>query len=192
MVLPINLYGHPILRKVCDNVESKEALPPGIVENMWETLENADGAGLAAPQIGFRLKLFIVNSITTFENINEETKTELFLNDKGIKETFINPKILSVSDEVNLDFEGCLSIPGIQEEVKRHLKITIEYFDSKFMKQVKSFSGFTARAIQHEYDHTKGILYIDHLPALKKKLLRKKLNDIIKKKVETGYKVKFT
>jgi peptide deformylase len=155
-------------------------------------MQNANGCGLAAPQIGKALRLFIVDSETTYNNLIEEDRQGYFEDgDTGIRETFINGKIIERSSQVWKDEEGCLSIPGITQPVERSWTITIEYLDKDFNKQLKCFSGATARMIQHEYDHTEGIIYLDHLKPLARKLLQSKLKRITNGQVNPNYPMKF-
>lgn len=185
-------YGHRILKQKCTDIEKSFPQLDELIADMWQTMENAKGCGLASPQIGLSIKLFIVDSQTTFETLREADRNFYFAqNDKGIKETFINAKILERSSELWEDEEGCLSIPNLFQNVKRHWAIKVEYYDQNFEKQIRSFSGTTARMIQHEYDHTEGILYLDHLKPLTKKLMETKLRKIIKGQVKTSYPIKF-
>ena len=155
---------------------------------MWETLSNANGCGLAAPQIGKPIKLFIVDSKSTYEGLQQEDRYHYFSNnDTGIIETFINAQIIDYSKEVWEDEEGCLSIPNISQRVIRSRAVTIKYLDSEFKNQVKSFEGVTARMVQHEYDHTNGILYIDLLNHLTKKIITGKLKKISKGSLSANY-----
>ncbi len=168
MEIPIVIYGSPVLRKKSYDVEEKYAFR-GLVENMFQTLKAKEGIGLAAPQVGLLKNLFIIDT-TPLEK--EET---------GILEkAYINPEILSRGAETNYFSEGCLSIPGIFEEVKRPDKIEVRYRDIHFRWQEQTMEGIASRIFQHEYDHLQGILFIDHLHTLRKKLLRKKLNKISK------------
>jgi len=189
MILPIVPYGKSVLRQKCKEIDQQYPNIEMLIENMWATLYPADGSGLAAPQVNHAIKLFIVDSRIMFEKMDPEDSAELFDGDEGIKETFINAKITEYSDDFWIEEEGCLSIPSLSEEVKRSWTITIEYFDRSFQKQVKTFSGITARVIQHEYDHTNGKLYIDYVNPIKRKLLTGKLNKITKGQVETKYKM---
>jgi peptide deformylase len=191
MILPIISYGHKILRKKCKEVDQSRHGLGQLIKNMQETLYSANGAGLAAPQIDQNLKLFLVNSKLVFESLQEEQRKDYFSGDQGIKETFINATITGKSKKVWLDSEGCLSIPELYEEVERDWSITIEYYDADFHKYKKKFSGYTARVIQHEYDHTQGILFIDYLSSLKKRLLQNKLRNISLGKVKVDYVMKF-
>ena len=154
---------------------------------MWETLYPAEGSGLAAPQVGHAIRLFIVDSKEIFDRMKEEDRKEYFDGDEGVKETFINAKILEYSEKMWKEDEGCLSVPGISELVERPWTIIIEYSDKDFQRHTATFSGTTARVIQHEYDHTEGKLYIDYLHPLKKRILKNKLNSIIQGQVKTRY-----
>jgi peptide deformylase len=159
---------------------------------MWETMQNANGCGLAASQVGQPIRLFIVDSKSTYENLDEPERQEYFdPSDKGIMETFINAQIIERSERCWEDNEGCLSIPDLSQSVKRPWTITIEYVTPDFKKQTRIFSGTTARMIQHEYDHTDGILYIDHLKPLTKRLMDSKLKRIIKGQIKIKYPMKF-
>lgn len=192
MNLPIVAYGNRILKQKCMQVNENNTEIQELITNMWETMENSNGCGLASPQINKPLQLFIVDSQITFENLDTEDQLLYFeRNDKGIRETFINAKIIDASEEVWDDYEGCLSIPGLSQKVERPWKITIEYLNQDFISQIKTFTGLTARIIQHEYDHTQGILYIDHLKPLKKKLIESKLKKIANGNIKTGYPMKF-
>ncbi|MEN7551080.1 peptide deformylase [Rapidithrix thailandica] len=192
MKLPIYSYGHEVLRAKCEEVTQDFPEFDALVEAMWETLYGANGCGLAAPQIGKSLRLFLVDSKSTYEYMTERDRKELFEEgDTGIMETFINARILHRSEEAWMDEEGCLSIPGLSRMVERPWEIEIEYFDREFNQHTKTFAGVTARMIQHEFDHTEGILYLDYLSPLQKKLLNGKLNKIAKGKFPTKYPMKF-
>ena len=189
MILPIISYGQSILRQKCKGITQHYPDLDKLIDDMWETLYPADGSGLAAPQVNHPINLFIVDSKQMFDRMEPEERIDFFVGDEGIKETFINAKITNYSDDSWIDYEGCLSIPTISEEVKRPWTITIEYLDKDFQKQVKTYSGTTARVIQHEYDHTEGKLYLDHINPLKKKLLVGKLTNISKGHIKTKYKM---
>lgn len=192
MNLPIVAYGNQILKQKCIKVNENSQEIKDLITNMWETMENSNGCGLSSSQINKPLQLFIVDSQITFENLDTEDQLLYFeKNDKGIRETFINAKIVDSSEETWEDYEGCLSIPGLSQKVKRPWGITIEYFDQNFSKHTKKFSGLTARIIQHEYDHTQGILYIDHLKLLTKKIIASKLKNIVNGNIKTAYPMKF-
>lgn len=182
MVLPIVGYGDPVLRKVGDEIEVDDKHLKELIKNMWDTMYNANGVGLAAPQIGKSLRLFIVDA-STFED--EEPELANF------KKVFINPIILEETGKEWPYNEGCLSIPGIREDVDRKPVITIEYYNENWELLEETYSGMAARIIQHEYDHIEGKLFTDHLPPLKKKLLKPRLDKIIKGDVKIHYKMKF-
>ena len=192
MILPIIAYGHNILRERCKNVDKDHYTLDELISNMWETMHNANGCGLAAPQVGHPLRLFVVDSKTTFENLDTADQETYFdKNDSGIKETFINAEIIERSEKTWEDEEGCLSIPGLLQKVKRNWKIKIRYFNKEFEPQTRIFSGATARMIQHEYDHTKGVIFLDYLKPLTKRLLNSKLKKIEKGKIKIKYPMKF-
>lgn len=185
-------YGHHILKQKCNDIEKDYPELDKLIADMWETMENANGCGLASPQIGLPIKLFIVDSKSTFDNLGEEDRKFYFpQDDKGIMETFINAKIIQRSEELWEDEEGCLSIPNLFYKVKRNWAITIEYYNRNFEKQIRTFSGTTARMIQHEYDHTEGILYLDYLKPLTKRLMASKLQKILKGQIVPAYPMNF-
>ena len=190
MILPVVSVGNKVLRTKCKNLDIGQEGLNGFIENLWDTLYAADGVGLAAPQVGEALRIFIVDSKTSYEYLDADER-EWFIGDKGITETFINPLITSRSHEFWSDTEGCLSIPGIWDEVERPLSITIEYYDRNFERQVKEFSGKTARVIQHEYDHLDGKLFSDYLSPLKKRMINGRMKKISEGKVKTKYRMKF-
>jgi peptide deformylase len=185
-------YGHGILKQKCTDIKKDYPELDKLIADMWETMKNANGCGLASPQIGIPIRLFVVDSKTTLENLEEADKKIYFeQDDNGIMETFINAKIIERSEKLWEDEEGCLSIPNLSQPIKRHWTITIEYHNADFERQMKTFSGTTARMIQHEYDHTEGILYLDYLKPLTKKLLQGKLKKIMKGQMQTKYPMKF-
>ena len=185
-------YGHHILKQKCNDIEKDYPELDKLIADMWETMENANGCGLASPQIGLPIRLFIVDSKSTFDNLGEEDRKFYFpQDDKGIMETFINAKIIQRSEELWEDEEGCLSIPNLFYKVKRNWAITIEYYNRNFKKQIRTFSGTTARMIQHEYDHTEGVLYLDYLKPLTKRLMASKLQKILKGQIVPAYPMNF-
>lgn len=185
-------YGHHILKQKCNDIEKDYPELDKLIADMWETMENANGCGLASPQIGLPVRLFIVDSKSTFDNLGEEERKFYFpQDDKGIMETFINAKIIQRSEELWEDEEGCLSIPNLFYKVKRNWAITIEYYNRNFEKQIRTFSGTTARMIQHEYDHTEGVLYLDYLKPLTKRLMASKLQKILKGQIVPTYPMNF-
>jgi peptide deformylase len=185
-------YGHSILKQKCNNIDKSYPGLQNVISDLWDTMKNANGCGLAAPQIGLPIRLFVVDSKTTFENL-EEADREMYFDkdDKGVIETFINAKIVGRSTELWEDEEGCLSIPNLSQKIIRHWTITIEYSNKEFEPQTRTFSGATARMIQHEYDHTEGILYLDYLKPLTKKLMEAKLRKIVRGQIRTKYPMKF-
>jgi peptide deformylase len=191
MIVPIISYGHKVLRQVCLEVEPGNPSVEDMILNLTDTLDAAEGVGLAAPQINEPLKMFMVDTRIIYIRMQEENRASYFPEGKGIRELFINARITKRSADTSIDTEGCLSIPSIFEEIQRSWQIEIEYLDSKFQPQYGQFSGLTARAIQHEIDHTQGILFVDHLSPLKKKLLANKLKQISKGKVATDYPMNF-
>ena len=189
MILPIVGYGDPILRKVSDYVSPDHENLKDIIADMYETMYNAYGVGLAAPQIGLNLRIFVIDT-TPFSD-DDELKNEEKEILKGFKRTFINAKMLIEEGEQWIFNEGCLSIPEVREDVYRNEKITIEYCDDDFVMKTEVFHGLIARVIQHEYDHIEGVLFTDHLSSLKKQLIKKKLQNIMEGKLRPDYKMKF-
>lgn len=189
MILPIIAYGSPVLRKKTQEIEKDYPKLKTLLENMWETLYASNGVGLAAPQIAIAVRLFIVDSKQMFEQMSEEEKEE-YEGDEGVKTVFINAEIIERDGEPWAFEEGCLSIPTIREDVNRPESVTIHYFDENFNEHTDTFTGLSARVIQHEYDHIEGKLFIDYLKPLKKRLIKKKLDKISKGKVSVGYKLK--
>ncbi len=183
MIYPIVVYGDPILKKRAQNIEKDEIDLPTLVEDMFETMYNAHGVGLAAPQIGKGLRIFVVDGQPMDDA--EEDEDDM----KGFKKVFVNPEILQEEgDEWSFE-EGCLSIPGIREEVFRNEVIKIRYYDEHWNEQEEVYNGIKARIIQHEYDHIEGILFTDHLSAFKKRLLKSKLSNISKGNVSADYRI---
>jgi peptide deformylase len=192
MRLPILSYGHGILRQKCEFIQNDYPDLTKLIANMWETLYGANGCGLAAPQVGKQIRLFIVDSRSTFNNLEpSEQKIYFEAGDTGIIETFVNAQIINRSERCWEDEEGCLSIPDLSQPVKRPWSITIQYYTPDFEKQTKTFSGSTARMVQHEYEHTEGTLYLDHLNPLTRRLMESKLKRIIKGQVKPKYPMKF-
>ncbi len=189
MVLPIIGYGDPVLRKVGEEISPSYPDLKDIISNMYETMYNAYGVGLAAPQVGIPIRLFIVDTAPFGEDIDLTEEEQSYL--KNFKRTFINAKILKEEgDEWGFN-EGCLSIPDVREDVYRKETITIAYFDEDFNKKTEVFDGLVARVIQHEYDHIEGVLFTDRISSLKKQLIKKKLQNIMEGKTRPDYKMKF-
>ena len=188
MNLPIVAYVSPILRKVCVDIENDYPQFDLLLANMWETMYNSNGVGLAAPQINAPIRLFMIDSEQIFANKEEDEELD-YPDAPGHKGVFINAKIVELKGKEWVYNEGCLSIPKIREDVYRHEEVTLEYLDETFTQHTKTFNGITARIILHEYDHTEGKLFIDYLKPLKKKLLKRKLDDISKGKVSVDYRM---
>jgi peptide deformylase len=189
MILPIIAYGDPVLRKVGVDIDKKYPNLPELIENMKETMVNARGIGLAAPQIGKSIRLFIVDTSPFEKDEDLDEKEREFLT--NFKKVFINAKIIKEEGDEWAFNEGCLSIPDINEDVFREEKITIEYVDENFEKHVDVLDGLAARVVQHEYDHIEGILFTDKISSLKKRLIKKKLENISKGKINPDYRMKF-
>lgn len=190
MILPIIGYGNPVLKKKAKDISKDYEGLNELIDNMWETMYNASGVGIAAPQIGKSIRLFVVDP-TPFgedEEVTDEEREQL----QRAKKAFINPIIKEREGEEWAFTEGCLSIPGINEDVHRPDKIIIEYYDQDFNQHTEEFDGLAARVIQHEYDHIEGILFTDKLSSLKKRLIKNKLANITKGKVDVGYRMKFS
>jgi len=187
MTLPIVAYGAAVLRKVSEPINADYPNLTMLIEDMWETMYDSNGVGLAAPQINRAIRLFVMDSKQIFENA--EPGDETYPDAPGIKAVFINAEILELSGNEWVYNEGCLSIPKIREDVLRHEKVTMKYMDENFVEHTTTFDGMTARIILHEYDHIEGKLFIDYIKPLRKKMLQGKLNDIHKGKVRVDYKM---
>jgi peptide deformylase len=190
MILPIVAYGNPILRKVCKPITADYKDLDILISNMWETLYNSNGVGLAAPQINHEIRLFLVDSLQIVEGADEEDK-ETYKDEKPIKQVFINPTVLSLEGDEWKYNEGCLSIPKVREDIYRNQRVTITWQDEHFVPHTQTFDGITARVILHEYDHIEGKLFIDHIKPLKKRLIKSKLDNIAKGKVKVDYRMIF-
>ncbi|CAM3955204.1 MULTISPECIES: peptide deformylase [Flavobacterium] len=189
MILPIYGYGEPVLRKVSEEITKDYPNLKETIADMFETMYQAYGLGLAAPQVGMPIRLFVIDTepLADSDEVSKEEAEEL----KTFKQAFINAKIVKEEGDVWGFNEGCLSIPDVREDVFRHETITIEYYDEDFIKKTEVFSGLRARVIQHEYDHIEGILFTDHLSMLKKKIIGKKLMNIMEGKTKPDYRMKF-
>lgn len=181
MVYPIVVYGSPVLRQVAKDIDAAYPDLQKLLDDMFETMYKADGMGLAAPQIGKSIRIFVVDATAL-----EEDDPEM----KDFKKAFINPHILHLDGEMEVMNEGCLSLPKLREDVERHNKVVIRYRDEHFVEKEETYEGLKARVIQHEYDHLDGVLFIDRISPLRRKLLKGKLNDISKLKVDASYKIK--
>ena len=188
MIYPIVAYGDPILRKVTKPIEKDEMDLQKLSDDLFETMHDAAGVGLAAPQVGLGIRVFVVDGTAMNEDEEEEDKD---LSLEGFKKMFINPEIIEEDGDDWAFEEGCLSIPGIRGEVYRPEFVTIRYRDADWNEHEETHEGMAARIIQHEYDHLEGKLFTDYLPALKRQLLKRKLNDIAKGIVDVDYRMRF-
>ena len=189
MILPIVSYGSSVLKKTAKEITSDYPNLSELIANMWETMYAANGVGLAAPQIGLSIRVFVIDASPFVDEENMSVKEIETIN--TFKIVFINPKI--ISEEGNLwDFnEGCLSIPDIREDVSRKEKISINFFDENFVPQKLKLNGLAARVVQHEFDHIEGVLFTDHLSSLKKRLIKNRLSLISKGDITVDYKMTF-
>ena len=189
MILPIVAYGDPVLRKVSKDIDKDYPDLDQLIENMWETMYASHGVGLAAPQIGRAIRLFVIDTepFSDDEDLSEQERSQL----AESKMVYINAKIIEETGEEWSFNEGCLSIPDIREEVMRQPTVTIEFCDENFEKKTQTFDGILARVIQHEYDHIEGILFTDKLSPLKKRMLKGKLSNISKGKIQVDYRMRF-
>jgi len=183
MILPIVAFGSPILREKCKEISKSFPDLPEIIDDMFETMYAASGVGLAAPQINKSIRMFIIDTAPFVDDEENDIQP--------MKQVFINPKMIKEEGQKWLFNEGCLSIPEIREDISRKSEIEIEFLDENFQKQQKKFDGITARVIQHECDHLDGILFTDKISPLRKRVLKGKLSDISKGKVEISYKMRF-
>jgi peptide deformylase len=191
MILPVVAYGDPILKKEAIDIDKDYPNLDTLISNMFETMYQAQGVGLAAPQIGHSIRLFIVDGTPFAEDDEDEEEDPRAVGMDGFKKVFINAVIEEEKGEEWGFNEGCLSIPKIREEVFRREEIHISYYDENWEFHQDIFTGYAARIIQHEYDHIQGILFTDHLSVLKRKLLTKKLTNISKGDVDVDYRMKF-
>ncbi len=181
MILPIYVYGQPVLRKIAEDISVDYPNLKELVANMFETMDNADGVGLAAPQIGLPVRVVVINLDVLSEDHPEY---------KGFRKAFINAHIIERSgEEVNME-EGCLSLPGIHESVKRSNRIHVQYLDGNLEAHDEIVEGYLARVMQHEFDHLDGKMFIDHISPLRKQMIKGKLNAMLKGKAHCTYKVK--
>lgn len=190
MIFPIVAYGDPVLRKVCNNISPDYPQLQTLISDMWETMYESNGVGLAAPQINKDIRLFVVDSTQIFEHL-EESEKDMLSDGPGIKQVFINARVLELGGNDWSYNEGCLSIPKIREDIMRKETVTIRYCDENFVEHTETFKGITARVILHEYDHIEGKLFIDHLKPFRRKLMQGKLKDISKGNVKVDYKMIF-
>lgn len=182
MILPIYLYGSAVLREESEDIEKDYPDLDKLIADMWETMYNSEGVGLAAPQIGKSISLIVIDGNAVADKFPEC---------QGLKLTLINPELEVIEDEVPVTREeGCLSLPGLSESVKRTEHVKLTWLDENFEKQEREFSGFASRIIQHEFDHLCGEVYTDHISPIRKQLIRKKLNNIATGRVACDYRTK--
>ena len=187
MILPIIAYGTAVLRKMSPAIEADYPGLALLIEDMWETMYESNGVGLAAPQINKNIRLFVMDSAQIFANREEED--EVYADAPGIKKVFINAKVIETGGTEWVYNEGCLSIPKIREDITRAETVTLSYMDENFKTYTETYTGMTARIILHEYDHIEGKLFIDYLKPLRRKILQGKLNDISKGNTRVDYKM---
>ncbi|MDF1698145.1 MAG: peptide deformylase [Saprospiraceae bacterium] len=182
MILPVYAYGQPVLKRKAQEIDKDFGGLEDLIEDMWETMYHASGVGLAAPQIGLSIRMFLVDTIQAMDEGDE---------DKGIKKVFINAEMIEEQGDFWAYEEGCLSIPNIKADVERKKSIKIKYFDEHFNEFIEEYDGINARVIQHEYDHIEGKLFTEKLKPLKKKMINRKLEQIKKGKVKADYRLRF-
>ncbi|MFB9057979.1 peptide deformylase [Mariniflexile ostreae] len=189
MILPIVAYGDPVLKKKALDIAKDYPAFDALLLNMFDTMYNAFGVGLAAPQVGLSIRMFVIDTdpFSEDDTLSEEEQHDL----KNFRRVFINPKITKEEGEEWAFNEGCLSIPDVREDVFRKPKITITYLDENFEEHTEVFDGLIARVIQHEYDHIEGVLFTDKLSSLKKRLIKGKLSNISKGKITVDYRMRF-
>jgi peptide deformylase len=184
MILPVYVYGWPLLRKKAEEISPDYPDIGQLISDMFETMYQANGVGLAAPQIGKPIRLIVIDGSPMADEEDPDDELNAF------KKVFINPKITGYSGDEQIDNEGCLSLPTVREAVKRPEQIKIEYLDEHFQPHTEIYSGTAARIIQHEYDHVEGALFIDKISPIRRKMISGKLKAIAKGKVECGYRIK--
>lgn len=189
MILPVVAYGDPVLKKIAKEITSEYPDFEKFMSNMWETMYNAQGVGLAAPQVGRSVRVFVVDASPFAKDEDQSAEQQESL--KNFKKAFINPVIIEETGEEWVFNEGCLSIPDVREDVYRKENVTIKYFDENFVEHTETYNGLIARVIQHEYDHIEGILFTDKLSSLKKRIIKGKLTNISKGKVNADYRMRF-
>ena len=189
MTLPIVAYGDPVLRKKAQDIDKDYPELEKLIADMWETMYKANGVGLAAPQIGRAIRLFVIDTSPFAEDEDFSPEEQAML--KDFKRIFINARMIEEEGKSWSFNEGCLSIPDIREDVTRKDTITIQYLDEDFKEVTETYDGLLARVIQHEYDHIEGILFTDKLSSLKRRLLKGKLNNISKGNIVVEYKMRF-
>ena len=189
MILPIVAYGDPVLKKKAKPIDKDYPKLEELISNMWDTMYNAYGVGLAAPQVGVPIRLFVIDAAPFAEDDDLTAEEKEYL--KGFKRVFINAKVIEETGDEWAFSEGCLSIPDIREDIFRKPEVTIEYQDQNFETKTETFTGLAARVVQHEYDHTEGILFTEKISSLKKRLIKGRLKKISSGKIKVDYKMRF-
>ncbi len=191
MILPVVAFGHPVLRKVCDDITPDYPGLTKLIADMWDTVYNSNGVGIAAPQINKPIRLFVIDTVQIVDDFDDDDRKQ-YPNEVPVKQVFINAQIIEESGDTWPYNEGCLSIPHVREDIHRPAKVHMRYLDENFVEHEGHFHGITARVIQHEYDHIEGKLFIDYISGLKKRLMKKKLDDISSGKVKVDYRMIFS
>ncbi|SFC24614.1 peptide deformylase [Zunongwangia mangrovi] len=189
MILPIVAYGDPVLKKKAKPIDKDYPKLEELISNMWDTMYNAYGVGLAAPQVGVPIRLFVIDAAPFAEDDDLSASEKEYL--KGFKKVFINAQIIEETGDEWAFSEGCLSIPDVREDIFRKPEVTIEYQDENFETKKETFTGLAARVVQHEYDHTEGILFTEKISSLKKRLINGRLKKISSGKIKVDYKMRF-
>lgn len=189
MILPIVAYGDPVLKKKAKPIDKDYPKLEELISNMWDTMYNAYGVGLAAPQVGVPIRLFVIDAAPFAEDDDLTAEEKEYL--KGFKRVFINAKVIEETGDEWAFSEGCLSIPDVREDIFRKPEVTIEYQDQNFETKKETFTGLAARVVQHEYDHTEGILFTEKISSLKKRLIKGRLKKISSGKIKVDYKMRF-
>jgi peptide deformylase len=191
MLLPIYAYGQPVLKKIGEDITPDYPNLTQLIADMWETMYYAQGVGLAAPQVGFPIRLFVIDTLQVKKDEEEEPQEPDTPQWEGIKKVFINAQKIEETGKMWAYEEGCLSIPKLRGDIDRPSVVRLRYLDENFVEQEGVFDGLNGRVIQHEYDHIDGVLFTDHFKPLKKRLIQRKLDNIRAGKVETDYKMRF-
>lgn len=188
MILPVVAFGHPVLRKVCEDISPDYPELEKLITDMWDTMYHTNGVGIAAPQVNKAVRIFVIDTHQIVEGFDDQDRRE-YPNEKGIKQVFINAQKIEETGKPWAYNEGCLSIPKVREDISRPSNVRLRYRDENFQEHEAEFDGITGRVILHEYDHIEGKLFIDYLAPLKKRLIKKKLEDISAGKVKVDYRM---
>ena len=188
MILPVVAYGHPILRKVCEDITPDYPELEKLIGDMWDTMYHTNGVGIAAPQVNKPVRIFVIDTLQIVEGFDDQDRRE-YPNEKGIKQVFINAHKIEETGKPWSYNEGCLSIPKVREDISRPANVRLRYQDENFQEHEAEFDGITGRVILHEYDHIEGKLFIDYLAPLKKRLIKKRLEDISAGKIKVDYRM---